>query len=85
MSEEYKQGFRDGYRDAMEAFKSFRPEHVYMTAPNPNTPQVGQITGTFYQCPTCKIAGTMALVCNNPKCPTRVTSTFSNISITRAE
>ena len=53
----YSQGFRDGWEAAMNTLNT-RPQ---WTQPKESG------------CPVCGMTGVMGYVCNNPKCPTRIT------------
>jgi hypothetical protein len=70
MSDDYKKGYADGFRDGHKAGRDYvesQPPGIWRNNP-PGSPAYG--------CPVCGLSskdGVMGYVCYHPQCPTRVT------------
>ena len=92
MSDDYKQGFKDGFQAGVDAaMKANIPQRHYLPAPSPATvpyPYQTPYPGYKYS-PTgsieCIVCGMVfesgkayGYACNNARCPTKVTSHAQN-------
>lgn len=79
MSDDYRQGFKDGFSAGLEEGKKLAPkqtrldDYVFGQPRPPYVPQYPQYDPRE-TCPKCgmKISGVMGYVCSSPNCPTFV-------------
>lgn len=75
MSNDYKNGYREGFLDGFKAAK----DNPYMTqpaVPNPSVPPTINSTRSLYGCHVCKLPPTelTGYCCARSDCPVKITS-----------